>query len=161
LWHTTITLKKSRFLRESASPAPVPICDEALARLADLRSGELHRVRTALATPFDPAFVSFAIRLLAWDQAAEWARAFLLRNAHRVVGQLVDSLLDSEEDVAVRRRLPYILAHTTSQRAVDGLTTALRDPHFEIRFNTGRALAFLHRMGEDLRFDQDVLLSAL
>jgi ATP:ADP antiporter, AAA family len=68
-------------------------------------------------------------------------------------------LLDPEQDVAVRRRIPQILAYTTSQRAVDGLTSALKDPRFEVRFNAGRALEFLHRMGEDLSFDQAKLMA--
>ncbi len=148
-------------------PAPVAVApaehDPMAARIADLRSGSLPRVKAALAPdqPWDPAIVPFAIRLLAWDPAMEWARAFLLRHAHRAIGQLTDALLDPEMDFAVRRRIPQILAYTSSQRAVDGLVGALADPRFEIRFHCSRAIEFLHRMAEDLRFERATLEAAV
>jgi hypothetical protein len=73
----------------------------------------------------------------------------------------VDALLDPEQDFAVRRRIPHILAWTSSQRAVDGLTSALADSRFEIRFNSSRALEFLNRMGEGLCFDHRALMDAV
>ena len=88
-------------------------------------------------------------------------RAFLLRYAYRAVGQLTDALLDPDGDIAVRRRIPHILAYTTSQRAVDGLTAVLGDAHFEVRFNASRALEFLHRMSDDLQFDRTALFQAV
>lgn len=147
----------------AAAPPIVRVHDPVLSRLADLRSAVLARVKPALAPdqPFDAAIVPQAIRLLAWNEAFEWARAFLLRHAHRAVGQLVDALLDPEQDFAVRRRIPHILAYTSSQRAVDGLTAALTDSRFEIRFNSSRALEFLNRMGEGLRFDNAALMDAV
>jgi hypothetical protein len=78
-----------------------------------------------------------------------------------MVGQLVDVLLDGGQDAAIRRRIPHILAYTTSQRAVDGLTAALADAHFEVRFHASHALVFLGRMGDDLRFDRAALMSAV
>jgi hypothetical protein len=74
---------------------------------------------------------------------------------------LTDALLDAEQDFAVRRRIPQILAYTSSQRAVDGLTEGLRDARFEIRFHCSRALEFLHRMADNLRFDRDALAAAV
>jgi ATP:ADP antiporter, AAA family len=146
-----------------AAPAVPPAQDTALARLAELRSGEPQRVASALAVtlPFDRLLVPQAIRLLAWNPAFAAARAFLLLHAHRAVGQLVDELLDPEQDFAVRRRIPRILAYTTSQRAVDGLTEVLTDKRFEIRYHASRALEFLHRMGEDLRFDEVAVMTAV
>jgi len=157
------------FAGQAQPPQPVPLRppvrlhDTLVDRVADLRSGVPRRIQAALAPdqPFDPAIVPLAIRLLAWEPAFEWARAFLLRHAHRSVGQLVDTLLDADEDVTVRRKVPHILAYTSSQRAVEGLTGALSDPRFEIRFNVSRALEFLHRMSEDLRFDQGALSAAV
>jgi hypothetical protein len=148
----------------SAQPAlPTPAQDAVLARLADLRSGSPKRVAAALSAslPFDPLLVPQAIRLLAWNEAFEWSRAFLLLHAHRAIGQLVDSLLDTEQDFAIRRRIPRILAYTTSQRAVDGLTGVLNDERFEIRYHASRALEFLHRMDERLEFDQRAALDAV
>jgi len=149
--------------RPSAAPPPPPVSDPVLARLADLRSGVSARVESALRAdlPFDGALLPSAIRLLAWDEAFDSARAFLLVHAHRAVGQFVDALLDAEQDFAVRRRIPHLLAYTSAQRAVDGLTMALEDSRFEIRFNASRALDFLHRTSDTLRFDSAALLAAV
>ncbi len=147
-----------------AAPAPAAVgADPVLARLADLRSGDPKRIQAAFRAdlPYDPALVPLAIRLLAWDEVFEWARAFLLLHAHRAVGQLVDALLDVDQDFAVRRRVPHLLAYTSSQRAVDGLMPALEDSRFEIRFNTSRALDFLHRMSDGLHFDGAALMQAV
>jgi ATP:ADP antiporter, AAA family len=167
-------MQSSESGKETPRPAPVSppsppavakvrAHDALLDRFADLRSGVPQRIQDALDAeqPFDSALVPLAIRLLAWDAASDSARAFLLRNAHRSVGQLVDALLDEEQDVAVRRRIPHILAYSTSQRAVNGLTEALSDRRFEVRFHSSRALEFLHRMGEGLRFDSAALLESV
>ena len=147
----------------AAPPPAVATLDPMALRIADLRSGSAERIKSALAPeqPYDPAVVPLAIRLLAWDQALEWARAFLLRHAHRTIGQLTDALLDPEQDFAVRRRIPQILAYTSSQRAVDGLIEALADPRFEIRFHCSRAIEFLHRMTDNLRFDRAAIEAAV
>jgi hypothetical protein len=146
-----------------ATSLPPPGQDPVLARLADLRSGSPKRVAAALSAslPFDPLLVPQAIRLLAWNEAFEWSRAFLLLHAHRAVGQLVDAVLDTDQDFAIRRRIPRILAYTTSQRAVDGLTSVLQDGRFEIRYHASRALEFLHRMGETLEFDGPAVMAAV
>ena len=132
-------------------------------RLAELRSGVPARVAAAFAAelPFDPLLVPQAIQLLAWSEAFDSSRAFLLLHAHRSVGQLVDALLDPDRDFAIRRRIPRILAYTTSQRAVDGLTAVLNDSRFEIRYHASRALEFLHRMGDGLAFDAGAALAAV
>ena len=101
-----------------------------------------------------PLLVPQAIRLLAWDEAFEWSRAFLLLHAHRAVGQLVDALLDPDQDFAVRRRIPRILAYTSSQRAVDGLTAVLADPRFEIRYPCQPRARVPASHGEGLQFDE-------
>ncbi len=163
LLHTTTAFHKRPAARQIAPPPAAAPRDQLLSRVADLRSGDPRRVRAALAPdqPFDAILAPIAIRLLAWDDVFEWSRAFLLRHAHRMIGQLVDELLDRDQDPAVRRRIPHILAYTTSQRAVDGLTAALDDPRFEIRFNASRALEFLHRMGVKLRFDIPLFQAAV
>src|SRR6185436_8937837 len=149
----------------AAPPAePEPhVRDAVVSRLADLRSGVPSRVAAALRPdlPFDPSLVPQTIRLLAWNEAFEWSRAFLLLHAHRIPGQLVDALLDPEQDLAVRRRIPRILAYSSSQRAVDGLTAALEDIHFEIRYHSSRALEFLHRRGRGLHFNTQAGMAAI
>jgi hypothetical protein len=111
--------------------------------------------------PFDRSLIPEAIRLLGRNEVQEWPRAFLLRHANRVVGQLLDELLDPDQDVVVRRRIPRILAYSSSQRAVDGLTAALEDTRFEIRYHSSRALEFLHRMGGGLRFNTQAGMAAI
>ena len=46
-----------------------------------------------------------------------------------------------DEDFAVRRRIPRVMAVCTSQRAADSLVLGLADIRFEVRFQCGRALA--------------------
>ena len=142
---------------------PTALHDAVLARLAEMRSGVPRRVAVALAAqlPFDSLLVPQAIRLLAWNEAFDSTRAFLLLHAHRAVGQLVDALLDRDQDFAIRRRIPRILAYTSSQRAVDGLTDVLGDTRFEIRYHASRALEFLHRMGDDLQFRDAPIIAAV
>lgn len=163
LLHATASFPRHAASSESASRPKTGVQDPVLLRVADLRSGTPRRVEAALSPhqPYDALVVPFAIRLLAWGESFECSRAFLLRHAHRAVGQLVDALLDPEEDFAVRRRIPAILSYTSSQRAVDGLTIALRDPRFEIRFNASRALEFLRRMTSGLYFDAAALMTAV
>jgi AAA family ATP:ADP antiporter len=147
-----------------AATVPPPFSrDTSLSRLVELRSGIPRRVTAAFSVdlPFDSLLVPQAIRLLAWNQCFEASRAFLLLHGHRAVGQLVDELLDPEQDFAVRRRIPRILAYTSSQRAVDGLIEVLTDVRFEIRYHASRALEFLHRMGEGLRFDKEAVMNAV
>jgi hypothetical protein len=144
--------------REAPRPA-----DPALNRLSELRSGDASRVRSALSveTPFEPLAITQTIRLLAWNEVADAARAYLTRCAERVLGQLADGLLDTSYDFAVRRRIPRILAHSGSQRAVDGLLPAVGDPHFEVRFQVSRALEYLHRTRPELAFDRAAILDTV
>jgi hypothetical protein len=153
--------------RQKAPPKLVPLPreapkppDPALDRLAELRSGDASRVRAALSadSAFDPLAITQTIRLLAWNDVSDAARDYLTRCSGRVMGQLTDALLDANHDFAVRRRIPRILAHCASQRAVDGLLLALHDDHFEVRFQVSRALEYLHRSHPELSFDQAALM---
>jgi ATP:ADP antiporter, AAA family len=152
--------------KAETSPFGTPqtgVHDAVLARLGDLRSGVPLRVAAALRPdlPFDPSLMPQAIQLLGRSEVHERARAFLLLHVSRAVGQLVDGLLDQEQDFAVRCRIPRILAYSASQRAVDGLTTALEDTRFEIRYYSCRALEFLHRAGGSLRFNKQAGMAAI
>ena len=117
-----------------------------LARSADLRSGDAEKVRATLAHPLSPQLVAHAIPLLAWNEVAPMVIQALRRAATRSTGQLVDALLDPDEEFAVRRRLPRVLAAARGPRARDGLLAALADPRFEVRYHTARALA-IHLRG--------------
>jgi hypothetical protein len=144
-------------------PPPGSRTDPALDRLTELRSGDASRVRAALSpeAAFDPLAIPQIIRLLAWNEVSDAARAYLASCSERVPGQLTDGLLDQNSDFAVRRRIPRILAQHGSQRAVDALLRALGDAHFEIRFQAGRALEYMHRTHPGLLFDEPSLMQTI
>lgn len=114
-------------------------------RVRELRSGDPERVRKALdAGPIDRALAPHVIPLLAWETVAEAAGQALRAASDPIAGQLVDSLLDPEEEFAIRRRIPRLLCDRASSVAVEGLLQGLLDRRFEVRFRCGRALLRLH-----------------
>jgi hypothetical protein len=115
------------------------------ARGAALRSGDPERVKAALREePLTPALVAQAILLLGWDEVAPAALEALRRVAASVVGQLTDALVEPTTEFTIRRRLPRVLAVSSTPRAIDGLLAGLEDPRFEVRYQCGRALARIH-----------------
>jgi hypothetical protein len=76
----------------------------------------------------------------------------------KATGMLVDALLDADEALAVRRRVPRVLAVDPSERVIEGLLRGLEDPRSEIRLQSGRALARLHTDHPDLAFDRDRIM---
>lgn len=130
----------------NAAPPP-PVADREIAALIDLRSGDANRVAAVLrSTRFlSPPLAAQVITLLAWDQVTGWASRSLAKAAPAITGQLVDRLLDADEDFAVRRRIPRILATCETQRSIDGLMAALGDRRFEVRYQCARALSRIHR----------------
>ena len=88
-----------------------------------------------------PALMTHVIPLLAWDLVAADAIRALQKVAPKHVGALADALLDPDEEFAVRRRIPRVMAVCSSQRAADSLVLGLADTRFEVRFQCGRALA--------------------
>lgn len=139
-----------------------PAADPLVARVADLRSGDAARVQAALKrAPLERAEASHAISLLAWNEVSGEALEALRGVAPRIVGQLVDSLLDRNEEFAVRRRVPRVLGSVASQRAVDGLLRGLEDRRFEVRFECARALARIRHANTDLRMAEDTVFDAV
>lgn len=133
--------------------------DISIELLEELRCGDAERVKRAMrglqgSRGLDPLVVPQVIRLLAWDEVTLEAREILSIAGDRVVGQLTDVLLDETQDFAVRRRVPRILARCGSQRAVEGLLGAMRDPRFEVRFQASRALDYLKQNHAELEFDE-------
>ncbi len=126
-------------------PRPPEPLDPVAARAAALRSADRERVQEALrGEPLTRALVAQAILLLGWDEVATWAIEALRRVAASVVGQLTDALVDPSTEFTIRRRLPRVLAVTTTTRAIEGLLAGLEDPRFEVRYQCGRALARIH-----------------
>jgi len=116
---------------------------EVTKQFSDLQSQSSDVVRAALSRPeaLDPLLVGVGIRLLARDDVSEDAVKALRKCVEATVGQLTDALLNAEEDFAIRRRVPRVLAYSVSARAVEGLTRGLYDSRFEVRFSCGRGLS--------------------
>jgi ATP:ADP antiporter, AAA family len=144
-------------------PAPdAPPADPVAGRIADLRSGDIERVRRALANgPLPAPVLPHAIALLAWDEAAPAALAALSPYADPAAGQLADALLSPDEEFAVRRRLPRVLAAGSSPRVIAALTAALDDARFEVRYRSGRALAHIHARAPEAAIDRERILAAV
>lgn len=144
-----------------SQPAPHP-ADRLATRLMDLRSGEVSRVRRALAEEaLDPLLVPQAIRLLAWNDVAADATQALRAVAPRIVGQLVDAMVDPDQPFAIRRRVPQVLGEARSPRALAGLVQGLEDRRFEVRFSCARALGRLSERDEALSPSPDAVVAAV
>jgi len=128
-------------------------------RAAALRSRDPALVRAALAAgPLTRALVPQTVPLLAWDAVAPHVIESLRGVAAEVVGQLLDHLLDPDEDLVIRRRVPLVLAYCPTQRAVDGLLQGLEDRRFEVRYRCGRALSRLLPEQPALTVDPDLVV---
>jgi ATP:ADP antiporter, AAA family len=140
---SAIRSPKQVVARVSQPASPGPETDRTLKLVVDLRTEDPAVVRRALTAQniLDPLLVAPAIRLLARDDVSEDAVRSLRKVAPAALGQLTDALLNADEDFAVRRRIPRVLAHSASMRAVDGLMRGLADVRFEVRFSCGRALS--------------------
>lgn len=144
-----------------AAAAPPPL-DPLMRRILDLRSRDATRVRAALASgPLTPVLVPHVVPLLAWDEVVSEAMTALRGVAGEVTGLLVDRLVDRNEEFAVRRRLPLVLAASPTARAVDGLFWGLEDQRFEVRYRCGRALSHLLELHPKLAIPRERTLAAV
>ena len=137
--------------------------DNLVSLTADLRSRDPARVKRALKCfgSVDRPPVQTAVPLLAWDAVAPQVVSTLRAICNRYVGTLVDALLDEDEEFSVRRRVPRILAAATSQRAFDGLTRALADKRFEIRYRAANALARIHTKNPEIEVNKERIYDAI
>lgn len=139
---TELKAARTQLTRTPVAPAPVQEMDPKLRVLADLRSGDRHRVESALRALSRPDRTEVAqlIQLLAWDDMVPFVRLTLERVADRHVGLLEDALRDRESDFAIRRRVPRVLGTLDSYRALNALLGGLDDPRFEVRYQCARAI---------------------
>ena len=144
------------------SEASTASLDPLVQQIVHLRSGKPQQIRATLAeADLEPPLVPHVVPLLAWDEVCREAIAALRQVAPRITGQLVDVLADPQQDFAIRRRIPRILSSSSSQRAVAGLWTGLKDTRFEVRFQSGRALAHLLEKNPEIKLDKDKVFSAV
>ncbi|MEP7367685.1 MAG: Npt1/Npt2 family nucleotide transporter [Acidobacteriota bacterium] len=137
--------------------------DAVVAAIVELRSGDGRRVHRALAlnSPLKATIVPHVIQLLGWDQMYPEATRALRASVGSCSGQLVDWLLDQQVDFAIRRRIPRVLASARSQLVFDGLMHALGDRRFEVRYQSGRAMAMMHDQVGWLEVNQKLLLESV
>lgn len=142
--------------RPAAAPAATRL-DPPLELLALLKSGTRAHVEQALARTDEllRVHVAQAIDLLAWDEVVPSARKALETVAPNHVGMLVDALLDSQTDFAIRRRLPRILGTVTAARSLEGLIRGLDDARFEVRYHCSHAIVRLLARSADLPVDRE------
>jgi hypothetical protein len=146
---TSAGLSTSAFAATPVRPEPPrPLTDLPVQQLAALRSVDTVRVKETLREIglLDPLLVPQVIQLLAREDVWRAAHDLLARSAFRIGGQLVDCLLDQQQSLALRKRIPRLLVTCGNRQAWNGLFQGLEDPNFEIRFRCGRALdSLLHR----------------
>ncbi|MGE0703779.1 MAG: Npt1/Npt2 family nucleotide transporter, partial [Vicinamibacterales bacterium] len=147
----------------AGSQALLSNLDADMLQILALRSRDQERVRRALKSdqPLAAAMVPHAIPLLAWDPVANEAVQALRRVADRHVGELVDALVDPDQDFAIRRRLPRVLAQCASQRAADGLLLGLDDMRFEVRYQCARSLATIIERNPRIHVDRQLVFDVV
>jgi len=132
-------LGSSETVRPAAPPA-----DPVVAAIVELRSGDLVRIRAALADPpRDPLIIGALVQLLSRDEVVRMAVAALEKFGARAAGEMVSVLLDPATPDVIRRRLPLALKSCPSPIARDGVLAGLEAPSFEVRLRCGRALLAL------------------
>ena len=164
----TIDLSALRLPQQAAAaPMPQPAvqgteADSVVKQILELQAENAALVRAALARQkwLDPLLIAPAIRLLARDDVSEDAVKALRTTAASTIGQLTDALINVDEDFAIRRRIPRVLAHCASPRAVEGLMRGLADARFEVRFSCGRALSRICGADSTLRPAPESVYSA-
>ncbi|MCH8321301.1 MAG: hypothetical protein IH790_10145, partial [Acidobacteria bacterium] len=144
-----------------ASEASSDYLDPIVKQIVHLRSGKPQQIRATLAQAktLDLPLVPHVIPLLAWDEVCPEAIRTLRRVAPAITGQLVD-VLNSQQDLAIRRRIPRVLSASPSQQAVDGLWRGLNDKRFEVRFQCGRALAHILDKNSEIPLEREQVFSS-
>ncbi len=141
----------SAALVESADGEDRAPLDPLLARIVRLRSEDVSLLRAELRSELRAELVPFVIPLLGRNDVFLDALRALRRVASRVQGQLVDGLLDPEQPLAVRRRLPRVLKACPTERSVAGLMAGLRDEEFEVRYECAASVVRLIDRVPELR----------
>ncbi len=160
---------------KGAKPAPAPVAapdaelpdvdmpalDDRVRLMSELRSPDAGTVRAALrsdASTLAP-LAGELIELLARDDVARDAMRALAPIVPRIVGALVDAVLDDERLVRGRRRAARLLGGVSSPRAAHGLVLALDSTELDVRYACGRVLLGLREANADLAFDADAMLA--
>jgi AAA family ATP:ADP antiporter len=150
-------------LQEALATRTMAPADPIVEVILALASADPMRARGALQAQrsLDPRLVPFVIPLLRAQQETSADALRALRTvAPRAVGQIVDALVDANQPLAVRRRLPQVLKGCADPRAIHGLVLALRDESFDVRRECASALNRLYEEQPSLAVDRQPLLAA-
>jgi hypothetical protein len=136
---------------------------ELLPTARTLFDADPERARAALSgwTDARRALTDLAIAHLAHPTLHVEARAALRAIAPRVVGHLVDALVDPHMEFSVRRRVPAVLSVCRTQRAVEGLLLGVRDDRFEVRYACARALLRITDDNPDVALRRETIIEAV
>ena len=130
--------------------------------VADLSADDIPRVRYALRSNFmDVRLTPHLIPLLGRDELAEDARMELRWLVPRIIGQLTDALLDPDQPLLVRQRLPGVLEVCHNRRAIDALLLGLTDTEFNVRYACARTLSRMQSRNPGIKVKQDEVFSAV
>jgi hypothetical protein len=132
---------------DAAAPSATGAHDPIARRVADLRSGDAVRARTALVAPLPSELAAHAIALVGWDVTARASIRALRAIAPRCTGTLVDALLDATQEFTIRRRLPAVIEAGEPALARWALWRGLTDARFEVRYRCARSLARMQEAG--------------
>jgi AAA family ATP:ADP antiporter len=154
-----------------AAPASEPIpelpdleagpSDDLVRTLADLRAASATTIRRGLRRP-DGQLLPLALpilELLARDDVARDAALALAPLVPRIVGAIVDVVLDARRPPSTRRRAARLLGAVSSQRVASSLELALDEENLDVRHTCGRVLVSMRENGAELRFDSEAALA--
>ena len=148
--------------KESMPAVTERISDSIIAAVGELRSHNTGRIQRILnRDQFDPILTPHVIPLLAHTELARDATKTLTRIASSIVGQLVDTMLNMNNSLVVRARLPRVLESCVSSRAVDGLLLGLATEPFEIRFRCGQSLTRIISNNEFLSVSRKTIFTVV
>ena len=148
---------------EAATAEPIPEypdleigpSDDVVDALVDLRSPDAATIVRALqrdgAQLLPLAFP--VLDLLARDDVAREVAAALAPLVPRIVGSIVDVVLDARRPASTRRRAVRLLAAVWSQRAAAALECALDVDELDVRYSSGRVLLGMREKNPELSFD--------
>ena len=141
------------------TPQPVEGLDPVTEAIFYLRSGDESLIRRTLASrPVTADLMPHVAALLANDNLLKDVIRALRPGASNSAGQISDILLDPANNPLVRRRLPLVLASSHSPLAVVGLTEALEDRDWNVRFRSAQALEKIMLSNPALQTDETRLL---
>jgi AAA family ATP:ADP antiporter len=135
--------------------------DDLVRALADLRSPNATAIRRGLRRPHEellPLAIPI-LELLARDDVARDAALALAPLVLRIVGAIVDVVLDPRRPTSARRRAARLLGAVSSQRAASALELALDAEGLDVRYTCGRVLVVMREKAAELRFDPEAALA--